>query len=109
MITDARIAFQVPCPGGCYVGGGALAISPSGRTAYLTFSAYGVLVLARDPATGALSGPPAGGCWSFARHFGCAIARGLLAPSDLLVPPDARNVYAVSPDFAVSAFARAVD
>lgn len=84
--------------------GGALAISPCGGTAYLTFSAYGMLVLARDPATGALSSSRrAVAVRSPATSV--AGARGLLAPSDLLVPPDASNVYAVSPDSAVSAFA----
>jgi 6-phosphogluconolactonase (cycloisomerase 2 family) len=101
-LSDARTAYQVPCdPDDCYMGPGAIAFAPDGRTAFVVFSEYGLIMLARQPETGALN-PLA--CWSLTGGNGCAKARGLLAPEDVIVAPDGRSIYAVTQDFAISSF-----
>jgi 6-phosphogluconolactonase (cycloisomerase 2 family) len=102
VLSGPRTAYQVPCdPDDCYMGPGAIAFAPDGRTAYVVFSEDGLKMLARDPATGTLS-PLA--CWSLFGGNGCAKARGLVAPEDVLIARDGRAVYAVTQDFAISVF-----
>jgi sugar lactone lactonase YvrE len=103
VLSGLRTAFQTPCdPNDCHAGPGTIAFAPGGRTAYVAFSQRGVLfALARDPATGVLS--PLG-CWSLTGADGCTKTRGLLAPEDILVTSDGSAVYAVTQDFAISAF-----
>ncbi|MFN8624278.1 MAG: hypothetical protein U0869_26340 [Chloroflexota bacterium] len=86
------------------------AVSPDGRSVYVTVLGAGrgvhagrpgravrasaLLVLRRDPATGALRQlPGASGCLAQVRAPGCATARGIDGAGTVLVSPDSRYVY----------------
>jgi hypothetical protein len=113
-LTTQEIVYRVPCAGrnGCEAGRAAMYVSASGRTAYLSFTEFGVIALTRDPRTGRLTRIPGrSGCVAIPprRRPHCASAEGLLAPGELVVPADERNVYAVTEDpelFSVTALGR---
>jgi DNA-binding beta-propeller fold protein YncE len=108
--------------GACAVGRGfaadgypTLAISPDGRNVYSPQDDGPgvVVVLSRDPATGAISQlPGSAGCVSNDGTDGnggpCTPARGIQSPDGVVVSPDGRNVYVASKGLsdAVTAFAR---
>jgi DNA-binding beta-propeller fold protein YncE len=89
---------------GCVAGHGlkgaiALALSPDGRTLYVTsFNSNAVAALGVNPATGSLSQASGRrGCWTGSkRSKECTLVRGILDASNVTVSPDARNVYVTS-------------
>jgi hypothetical protein len=90
---------------------GSLAVSGDGRYVYVSaFNA--ILVLGRDPGTGALEQlPGTDGCVARmpSTRPGCAGGRGIRGASELALSPDGRNLYVVSRGPAtsgVAAFAR---
>ena len=85
--------------GATTAGGSAIAVAPDGLHAYTADpGADAVYAFRRDPATGALT---AQSCVSRA---GGACARGtaLAGVFDLAIAPDARNLYAITPDALIS-------
>jgi hypothetical protein len=107
-LTTKEILFQVPCTGrrGCEQGRAAMHVSASGRTAYLSYTEFGVIAFTRDSGTGRLRPIPGrSGCVAIPpqRRPHCASAEGLIAPRGLIVPVDERNVYAVTEDPALFA------
>jgi len=85
-------------------GAGGIAVTPDGTHALATFYFSGaVVLLRRDPATQALRPVGgAGGCLadtsqsvSYPVKQGCGRARGLQAPSSVVISPDGRNAYVV--------------
>jgi len=89
----------------------AIAISPDGRSAYVTTAKEqnGLAVFARDPATGALTQT---GCFisGVRRPLGCTATPGLLDASSVAVSPDGRNVYVTAIDSdAIASFRRDPD
>jgi DNA-binding beta-propeller fold protein YncE len=109
-------ALQLPPPFGCLSGvtsvaclpdreGGRfltdVALSADGRNAYAVVRTWArggrVVAYARDPRTGdlaRLSGPDA--CFARGARDGCATARGLVAPTDVVASADGANVYVLS-------------
>ena len=86
--------------GGCAAGRGLdgpyeLALDPDGKNVYVASPASStVAVLARDPATGALTQlAGTAGCVSETGANGCADVYGLATVSDVAVSPDGRHVY----------------
>jgi DNA-binding beta-propeller fold protein YncE len=94
--------------GGCLGGGGEsgcasadldgvtmVAVSPDGKNVYASTEAKVLLTFDLDPASGALTQKPGeAGCASQGGLSGCAPARALGSPLDLLVSADGKNVYA---------------
>ena len=82
-------------------GPSSVAVSPDSRHVYVAASgASAVLVLRRDPLTGALR---EAGCVG---EGSCTPARGLELASALALSPDGRNLYVISPRGTVASFAR---
>jgi DNA-binding beta-propeller fold protein YncE len=86
--------------GGCtaprtLLGAFGLAASPSGAQLYATAEFNGaVAILARDPASGALSQPPGSlGCIRDGGGIDCAVARFMGHPDEIVVSHDGRNAY----------------
>lgn len=74
-----------------------LAVSPDGRTVYAAAAGPGgaIAVLARDPATGALTQlDGTDGCVSRTGEGDCATARGMPTPRSLAFSPDGALLYA---------------
>ncbi len=72
-----------------------VAVSPDGRNVYVgAFKGNAIAVLARNPATGALT-QPAGtsGCIAYAPVAECAPGVALAAPEGMAISPDGKNVY----------------
>lgn len=106
--TDSGALTQLPGATGCLrtgggggcararaLGGRELALSGDGRSVYVG-SGHSLAILARDPASGALSQLPGRrGCLDAFGDGGCAQYR-LLSVSDVTVSPDGRNVYVTS-------------
>ncbi len=72
-----------------------VAVSPDGRNVYATaLAGNAVVVLQRDPATGALTQLPGGaGCIANAATTGCTTGRGLDGPDVVAISPDGASVY----------------
>ncbi|HUB35614.1 MAG TPA: beta-propeller fold lactonase family protein [Solirubrobacteraceae bacterium] len=71
-----------------------VAVSPDGRSVYATsLASDAVDVFARDPSTGALTQPAAGGCIANAPTVGCVTGRALSGPDVVSVSPDGESVY----------------
>lgn len=72
-----------------------VAVSPDGRNVYATaVGSDTVAILARDPATGALTQATDGsGCIANAATSGCTTGRALDGPDVIVVSPDGKNVY----------------
>lgn len=84
-----------------------MAISGDGIFLYVaTFAGKGIVVLRRDPASGALSELP-GNCVAVRGRGGCSRAVGLTGATDVALSPDGRFLYATGyGDNAIAAFAR---
>jgi len=85
-------------PGRALTGADAIAVSPDGRTVYVAaFHGNAIAVLARDPATGALTqAAGAAGCVAADAADGCGPALALTAPEGLAVSPDGTTVHVAS-------------
>jgi DNA-binding beta-propeller fold protein YncE len=90
-----------------------VAVSPDGRTVYMTDEGdpEKITVMVRNTTTGSLSQlAGAGGCAAYGGGHGCGQGRGVFAPWELAVSPDGRNVYVESDtglgEIAISIFAR---
>lgn len=93
------------------VGSSAIALSPDGKDAYISASAWdAVSTLQRDPATGSLEPLSTASSCFFSREFSyppCTPARQLGGARDIAVSPDGTNVYVAAPhDGAVAVFDR---
>ncbi len=122
-LSDAVVAFarnpqtgqltQLPGKAGCISEGGeggctvgrrledpyGLTISPDGRNVYAaTYSSHAVVVLQRDPDTGALTQLPGkAGCVSdLVRKGECGPGNALKEATGVAVSPDGKNVYVAS-------------
>lgn len=98
-------AAALPCVGVPALAGAVdLAVSPDGRNVYVAaFQANAVVVLRRDPASGALTSL---GCISTI-HPACDVGLALDGAGSVAVSPDGRTVYVGAfLDGAVAAFAR---
>jgi lactonase family protein with 7-bladed beta-propeller len=97
------IAFRCRPATRCDVG--AMRIDATGGSAYLV-SDRAIVGLDRDPATGRLEPIPGpSGCVAATRRRGCVRGRAFDDPTDLLIPADGRNAYAIS-DYSVGVFRR---
>jgi DNA-binding beta-propeller fold protein YncE len=88
-----------------------ITVSPDGRSVYVASVFGGVVLLRRDPASGALTEPTgAAGCVNSSRALGCASGRALDAARSVVVSADGRSVYATSSggdrQDAIAVFAR---
>ena len=86
-----------------------ITVSPDGRSVYVASVFDGVVLLRRDPASGALAQPAgAAGCVNSSRALGCARGRALDGARSVVVSADGRSVYATSSTSqdAIAVFAR---
>jgi DNA-binding beta-propeller fold protein YncE len=82
-------------PASTLLGAFGLAASPNGAQLYAVAEFNGaVAILARDPASGALSQPPGSlGCIRDGGGIDCAVARFMGHPDQIVVSHDGRNAY----------------
>jgi DNA-binding beta-propeller fold protein YncE len=101
--------------GAGFFGASAIAVTPDGKVAVAGFDkSSAVLLLGRNPKTQALA--PLAGRAACVRDpgrrpripRGCAAGRGIDAPSDIAISPDARNAYVTTPG-GLAVFALALD
>jgi DNA-binding beta-propeller fold protein YncE len=88
-----------------------ITVSPDGRSVHVASVFGGVVLLRRDPASGALTEPTgAAGCVNSSRALGCARGHALDAARSVVVSADGRSVYATSSggdrQDAIAVFAR---
>jgi DNA-binding beta-propeller fold protein YncE len=104
--TDVGGPPQVCRDGSGLAGSVSVAISPDGRNAYTAGFRSGLSIMSRDPATGALA--PLGCVSSDGTDAGsgsCETRATLQTPTDVIVSPDGRNVYAAA-DKGITVFNR---
>lgn len=104
---DGRPGSDGLCTDGDVLAGAdAIAISPDGRSVYVTAAAMsGIAVFDRDPDTGALTESSC--VKSYSERDRCSTATGLRQVDGITVSPDGRNVYAAARESnAVVAFSR---
>ena len=85
-----------------------IAVSPDGRYAYgSAYSLHTVVILERNPVTGALSQRFTGGCLSETGSDGqCVKVKGVTNPTGIVVSQDGRNLYVASGRGGVAVFDR---